>query len=97
MSHQTKIQLFPGGSAVNVDLEGPPIYCNTQITFSGRASGVVTVTAMATGGDAYETVTDAVIDLATKRTLVINGFSVKSLRFSDAGTGAFTATIIQRP
>lgn len=96
MKHQTTTAVFPGGTAVNVDLAGPPMYANTQITFSGRATGVVTVTARASGGDVYETVTDAAIDLAVKRTLVINGFSVNSLRFSDAGTGAFTATIIQR-
>lgn len=96
MAYTTHPLVHAGGGVVTQELSGLPDQAFVQINFSGRATGVITVTAKAVGGDTFESVTDGAIDLATKRTLLINGFSLKELRFSDAGSGAVNITIIQR-
>ena len=85
-----------GGAAETLPLKGGPDFVSVQIGFSGRNTGTVTVSARGVGADNFDTVTGGAVNLATQGTLVIAGFSIADLKFTDGGTGAYTVNVIQR-
>lgn len=85
---------FPGGGATNVmELNAPPGYPKMQIAFS-RNTGTITVTAKAFGASAYTAITGGAINLATNNAGDLGNLQAESLNFNDAGSGAFTVTVI---
>lgn len=85
-----------GGGAELVPLGGGPDFSSVQIGFSGRNTGTVTVSARGVGADNFDTVTGGAVNLATQGTLVIAGFAIAELKFTDAGSGAYKVNVIQR-
>jgi hypothetical protein len=70
----------------------------SQITIAGRATGTITITGTAKGGDIAEAVSGGSLDLSSERTLIVDGYAMESFTIvPDSAGDDFTVTISQWP
>jgi len=71
-------------------------YTETIVTVTALASGTFTVRAKSQGGDVFETIDGASINLSTHRTIRIADAQVESVELSVSPTASYSYRIEQR-
>jgi hypothetical protein len=67
----------------------------TQITAEGISGGTLTVKAKSNSATVFETVDGGTIDLATVRTILIEGYSIDELQITTSTSTAYTLILVQ--